>query len=258
MRGGGGFRLKPRMEVSSVWMWPYRMLRAQAQSMYMTFGARAPSNQLAAWGAARHHRGAGHESPINPTNLRQVRCKRFALCFLCGLLVTCWAPFKGRRTTLSLRSLGRENCFAFARRCFLRTKSKKLFPSRPSFLRRRTSICFASWTFSRWQSENHEDSRLCRVRVFISAGTCEKACTMIYSDKDVTAKLTKTFLTVGGGGKAFYTNCPCASLIARQLQTCNMVCTGDGRETEDSKRRRLRCRGTKTGIRLLAVPKTVG
>ena len=31
----------------------------------MTCGARAPSNQLDGWGAARHHCGAGHESRIN-------------------------------------------------------------------------------------------------------------------------------------------------------------------------------------------------
>ena len=44
----------------------------------MTCGARAPSNQLAAgWGAARHHRGAGHESRINP-NIRQVRGRAFS------------------------------------------------------------------------------------------------------------------------------------------------------------------------------------
>ena len=47
-------------------------------------GARAPSNQLAGWGAARHHCGAGHESR---NNLRQVRGSIFS-CFLCGLLVT--------------------------------------------------------------------------------------------------------------------------------------------------------------------------
>ena len=41
--------------------------------MFMTNGARAPSNQLMGWGAARHHRGAGHELRINPNNLRQVR-----------------------------------------------------------------------------------------------------------------------------------------------------------------------------------------
>ena len=109
--------------------------------MLMTCGARAPSNLLAGWGAARHHCGAGHESRINPNNLRQVRGSIF---FLFASCVVCWwhevwAPFQGRRTTLSLRSLGRENCFAVTGRCFLRTKSEKLFPSRPSFLRRRTS-----------------------------------------------------------------------------------------------------------------------
>ena len=76
------------------------------------------------------------------------------------------------RTTLSLRSLGGENCFAVTRRCFLRTKSEKPLPSRPSFLRRRTSTGFASRRFSRWQSENQKDSRLGRVRIIISDGTC--------------------------------------------------------------------------------------
>ena len=45
----------------------------------MTCGARAPSNQLAGRGAARHHCGAGHESRINPNNLRQVRGSIFSL-----------------------------------------------------------------------------------------------------------------------------------------------------------------------------------
>ena len=95
----------------------------------------------------------------------------FAYCVVCWWHEV-WAPFQGRRTTLSLRSLGRENCFAVTRRCFLRTKSEKLFPSRPSFLRRRTSTGFASRRFSRWQSENQKDSRLGRVRIIISDGTC--------------------------------------------------------------------------------------
>ena len=30
-RGGGGFRLKPRIKVSFAWMWPYRILDARAQ-----------------------------------------------------------------------------------------------------------------------------------------------------------------------------------------------------------------------------------
>ena len=81
-------------------------------------------------------------------------------------------PSKDDEQTLSLRILGRENCFAVTRRCFLRTKSEKLFPSRPSFLRRRTSTGFASRRFSCWQSENQKDSRLGRVRIIISDGTC--------------------------------------------------------------------------------------
>ena len=40
---------------------------------------RAPSNQLAGWGAARHHCGAGHESPINPNKLFQVHGSIFSL-----------------------------------------------------------------------------------------------------------------------------------------------------------------------------------
>ena len=59
----------------------------------MTCGARAPSNQLAGWGAARHHRGAGHESRINPNNLRQVRGNifLFAFCLLFALLFVWFA-----------------------------------------------------------------------------------------------------------------------------------------------------------------------
>ena len=51
-------------------------------------------------------------------------------------------------------------------------KSEKLFPPRHSFLRRRTSTGFASRRFLRWQSENQKDSRLGRVRIIISDGTC--------------------------------------------------------------------------------------
>ena len=54
----------------------------------MTCGARAPSNQLAGWGAARHHRGAGHESCINP-NLRQVRGSIFLFQVFASCVV-CW------------------------------------------------------------------------------------------------------------------------------------------------------------------------
>ena len=88
----------------------------------------------------------------------------FASCVVCWWHEV-WAPFQGRRTTLSLRILGREHCFAVTRRCFLRTKSEKLFPSRPS-------TGFASRRFSCWQSENQKDSRLGRVRIIISDRTC--------------------------------------------------------------------------------------
>ena len=69
-----------------------RMLKG----MFMTCGARAPS-KLVGWGAARHPRGAGHESRINPNNLPTVKFvavwswqhfARSVLCLLCGLLVT--------------------------------------------------------------------------------------------------------------------------------------------------------------------------
>ena len=62
-------------------------LMRMIKGMYMMCGARAPSNQPAGWGAARHHRGAGLESRINPNNLRQVRCdiSLFASCVVCRL-----------------------------------------------------------------------------------------------------------------------------------------------------------------------------
>ena len=47
-------------------------MRALKMDIHDVF-ARAPSNQPAGWGAARHHSGAVHESRINPNNLRQVR-----------------------------------------------------------------------------------------------------------------------------------------------------------------------------------------
>ena len=147
--------------------------------MFMTCGARAPSNQLDGWGAARHYCGAGHESRINPNNTETfvkfvaVFVAAFSLCFLCGLLVT-WSLSALPRTTNNTVAAysGKRNCFAVTGRCFLRTKSEKLFPSRPSFLRRRTSTGFASRRFSCWQSENQKDSRLGRVRIIISDETC--------------------------------------------------------------------------------------
>ena len=115
----------------------------------MTCGARAPSNQLAGWGAARHHCGAGHESHINPNNLRQVRGSIFSL-----LLVWFAGDMKSERPSKD----DEQHCPCVfweektVLQCFLRTKSEKLFPSRPSFLRRRTSIGFASRRFLRWRA----------------------------------------------------------------------------------------------------------
>ena len=69
--GGGGVKTKTANEGQ------FRLnvtisdpLCARSKGMFMTCGARAPSKQLAGWGAARHHCGAGHESRINPNNLR--------------------------------------------------------------------------------------------------------------------------------------------------------------------------------------------
>ena len=107
-------------------------------------------------GAARHHRGAGHESRINPNNLRQVRGSIFL--FACSCVVCwwyeVWTPFQGRRTTLWLRSLGRENCFAVTRCCFLRTKSES------SFLR-----VLHSCEGGRWLALLQGDSRVGRARI---------------------------------------------------------------------------------------------
>ena len=158
-------------------MWPYRILDARAQKecswrvvhvlLQISWLAGALRVIIAALATSRASR------IMNPNNLRQLRGSifLFASCVVCWWHEV-WAPFQRRRTTLSLRSLGRENCFAVTGRCFLHTKSEKLFPSRPSFLRRRTSTGFASRRVSRWQSENQKDSRLGRVRIITSDGTC--------------------------------------------------------------------------------------
>ena len=115
--GGGGFRLKPQMKVSFVWMWPYRILDARAQKecswrvvhvlLQISWLAGALRVIIAALATSR--------ASLNPNNLRQVRSSIFTGIFLFSSCVVCWwhevwAPFQGRRTTLSLRSLGRENC----------------------------------------------------------------------------------------------------------------------------------------------------
>ena len=166
------FRLKPQMKVSFVWMWPYRILDARAQKecswravhvlLQISWLAGALRVIIAALATSRA------STQLQPSSSSWQHFL-FASCVVCWWHEV-WAPFhcQGRRTTLLLRSLGRENCFVVTRRCFLRTKSEKLFPSRPSFLRRRTSTGFASRRFSRWQSENQKDSRLGRERIIIS------------------------------------------------------------------------------------------
>ena len=143
----------------------------------MTCGARAPSNQLDGWGAARHHCGAGHESRINPNNtenLRQVRGSIFSL-----LLVWFASDMKSERPSKDDEQHGR--CVFWEEKTVLQSpdvafsapsRKSSSYPSRPSFLRRRTSTGFASRRFSCWQSENQKDSCLGRVRIIISDGTC--------------------------------------------------------------------------------------
>ena len=139
----------------------------------MTCGARAPSNQLAGWGAARHHRGAGHESRINPKHLRQVRGSIFLL-----LLVWFAGDMKSERPSKDDEQHCR--CVVWEEKTVLQSLDVAFSaPGRKSpflrglhFLRRRTSTGFASRRFSRWQSENQKDSRLGRVRIIISDGTC--------------------------------------------------------------------------------------
>ena len=100
------------------------------KGMFMTCGACTPSIQLhAGWGAVRH-RGAGHESRINPNNLRQFVAAfcSFSLCFSCGLLVT-WSLSALPRTknnTVAAQS-GKGNCFAVTRRCFSTPSWKSSF-----------------------------------------------------------------------------------------------------------------------------------
>ena len=56
----------------------------------MTCGARAPSNQLAGWGAARHYCGAGHASRAS-THTTFVK---FMAAFSSLLLVWCAGDLK--------------------------------------------------------------------------------------------------------------------------------------------------------------------
>ena len=159
------------MKVSFVWMWPYRILieRAQKECSWRVVHVLLQISWIWMAGALRviiaalATSRASTQTTLKPSSSSWQHFL-FASCVVCWWHEV-WAPFQGRRTTLSLRILGREHCFAVTRRCFLRTKSKKLFPSGPS-------TGFASRRFSCWQSENQKDSRLGRVRIIISDRTC--------------------------------------------------------------------------------------
>ena len=152
----------------------------RSKGTFMTCGARAPSNQLAGWGAARHHRGAGHESRINPNNLQWIRQ-------VCGSIFTSLLLVRFAGDTKSERPSKDDEqdcrCVVWEEKTVLQSLDVAFSPpSRKSsflrdlssFLRRRTSTGFAasSKRFSRWQSENQKDFRLGRVRIIISDGTC--------------------------------------------------------------------------------------
>ena len=125
----------------------------------MMCGARAPSNQLAGWGAARHMTITVLATSRAST---QTTLVKFVAAFSCLLFVWFAGDMKSGKRKVVLQSLD----VAFS------APSRKSFPSRPSFLRRPTSTGFASKRFWRWQSENQKDSRLGRVRIIISDGTC--------------------------------------------------------------------------------------
>ena len=144
----------------------------------MTCGARAPSNQLAGngWlaGALRVIIAALATSRASTqTTFWSSRGSIFSL-----LLVWFAGDMKSERPSKDDEQHCR--CVVWEEKTVLQSldvafsapSRKSSFPSRPSFLRRRTSTGFASRTFSRWQSENQKDSRLGRVRIIISDGTC--------------------------------------------------------------------------------------
>ena len=167
--GGGGFRLKPQMKVSFVWMWPYRILDARAQCKrnvhdvwcmcsFKSAGLLGRcTSSLRRWPRVAHQ-------PKQPSS-SSWQYFLFACCVVCWWYEV-WAPFQGRRTTLSLRSLGRETVLHSLDVAFSAPSRKS------SFLRVLHScakadvdwLCFKeilalaeqeSERFSPWQSENY-------------------------------------------------------------------------------------------------------
>ena len=155
------------MKVSFVWMWPYRILDARAQKecswrvvhvlLQMSWLAGALCIIIAALATSR----ASTQTPF----------VKFVTAF--SSLLSCvvcwwnnvWAPFPERRTTSSLRSLGRENCLAVTTRSTPQQVGKAL--SFASFIPAKAEVdwlCFKeilalgereSERFSPWQSENY-------------------------------------------------------------------------------------------------------
>ena len=157
-------------------MWPYRILdaRAQKECSWRVVHVLQLAG-WASWGAARHHRNAGHESRIKQTTFVKFVAASSSL-----LLVWFAGDMKSERPSRDDEQHYRcvvwegENCFAVRHQTLLSPHQVGKALSFHSFIpaRRRTSTGFASRRFSCWQSENQKDSRLGRVRIIISDGTC--------------------------------------------------------------------------------------
>ena len=96
--GGGGFRLKPQMKVSFVWMWPYRILdaRAQKECSWRVVHVLLQISWLA--GALRVIIAALATSRASTQTTFVKFVAAFSLCLLCGLLVI-WSLSALLRTT---------------------------------------------------------------------------------------------------------------------------------------------------------------
>ena len=127
----------------------------------MTCGARAPSNQLAGWGAARHHCGAGHESRINPNNLRQVRGS-ISLAFSSFLLAYVWFAGDMKSERPSKDDEQHCRCVVWEEKTVLQSLDVAFFaPSRKSSFLRVLHSCEGGRRLALLQG----DSRVGRARI---------------------------------------------------------------------------------------------
>ena len=106
--GGGGFRLKPQMKVSFVWMWPYRILDERAQKecswrvhvvhvlLQISWLAGALLVIIATLATSRASWST--QTTLKPSSSSWQQFL-FASCVVCWWHEV-WAPFQGRRTTL--------------------------------------------------------------------------------------------------------------------------------------------------------------